>query len=66
MTVLGSEIHEREDDLCNNDAMDAARVRGRALQRGRHTRAAMKTTRVAMKAAMVGTGGARDGRDGRR
>ena len=43
----------------------AARVQGRALQRGRHTRAATKTTRVA-KEAMAGSGGAGDGRDGRR
>ena len=42
-----------------------ARVRGRALQRGGHTRTATKTTRVA-KEAMAGTGGAGDGRDGRR
>ena len=44
----------------------AARVRGRALQRGRRRRAATTTTRVTMKAAMAGTGGAGDGRDGRR
>ena len=43
----------------------AARVRERALQQGRHTRAATKTTWVA-KEAMAGTGGAGDGRDGRR
>ena len=66
MTILGSEIREREDDLCNNDTMDAALSMGeRALQRGRHTRAATKMTRVA-KEAMAGTGGAGDGRDGRR
>ena len=44
----------------------AARVRKRALQRGRRRRAATTTTRVTMKAAMAGTGGAGDGRDGRR
>ena len=43
----------------------AARVRGRALQRGRRTRAATRTTWVA-KEAMAGTSGAGDGRDGRR
>ena len=43
----------------------AARVRERALQQGRHTRAATKTTWVA-KEAMAGTSGAGDGRDGRR
>lgn len=44
----------------------AAHVRERALQRGRHTRAATKTMRVAKKEAMAGTGGARDGCDDRR
>ena len=44
----------------------AARVRGRALQRGRRRRAATTTTRFTMKAAMTGTGGAGDGRNGRR
>ena len=43
----------------------AARVQGRALQRGRHTRTATRTTRVA-KEAMAGTDDAGDGRDGRR
>ena len=43
----------------------AARVQGRALQRGRHTRTATRTTRIA-KEAMASTDGAGDGRDGRR
>jgi hypothetical protein len=43
----------------------AARVRERALQQDRYTRAATKTTRVA-KEAMAGTGSAGDGRNGRR
>ena len=47
VTILGSEIREREDDLCNNNAMDAAFVRGRALQRGRNMRAATRTARLA-------------------
>ena len=66
VTILGSEIREREDDLCNNDTMDAAlSMRERALQRGRHTRAATKTTRVAEtedKTDAGATGMRRDGR----
>ena len=45
----------------------AATVRKRALQRGRHTRAAMRTTRLAKMEdkVMVDTGGAHNRRDGR-